>query len=112
VAFTESLVTGVWVGADLNDRRLGSGETGGRAALPIWLAYMQKALEGVEQRDFTADPPPGIETAAIDYATGLLAAPGRRSISLPFKAGTVPSERAQEAGSFDNRDLDLVEGRF
>ncbi len=112
VAFTESLVTGVWVGADLNDRRLGSGETGGKAALPIWLSFMQKALDGVDQREFTAEPPPGIEVAAIDYGTGLLAAPGRRSISLPFKSGTVPNERVQEAGSFDIRDLDQVGDRF
>jgi penicillin-binding protein 1A len=112
VAFTESLVTGVWVGSDLNDRRLGSGETGGHAALPVWLDYMSKALAGVPQRDFLADPPPGVTMANIDYNTGLLAAPGRRSLSLPFKTGTVPSEHVQAAGSFDNRDLEQVEGRF
>lgn len=112
VGFTESLVTGVWVGSDLNKRRLGSWETGGKAALPVWLDFMQKALEGVPQKDFTEDPPANIVTASIDYSSGMLAAPGRRAINLPFKKGTVPTEQARRAGSFDNRDLDLVEGRF
>ncbi|MBN1831952.1 MAG: PBP1A family penicillin-binding protein, partial [Deltaproteobacteria bacterium] len=45
VGYTPNLVTGVWVGYD--DRRsMGSGETGSRAASPIWLYYMSEALKG------------------------------------------------------------------
>jgi penicillin-binding protein 1A len=112
LGFTESLITGVWVGSDLNKRRLGNWETGGKVALPIWLDYMKAALLDVPQRDFTKDPPPGIVFANVDYKTGLLAARGRRSLSLPFKRGTVPKETARSAGSYDNRDLDALEGRF
>ena len=112
VGFTESLVTGVWIGSDLNRRKLGAGETGGKVALPVWLKYMKQALRDVPQRDFTRDPPESIEFARIDHRTGLLAAPGNRAIRLPFKRGTLPQETARRAGSFGNRDLDLVEGRF
>src|SRR5690606_19285214 len=45
VGFGGNLVTAVWVGRDDN-RSLGRREYGGRAALPIWIDYMDVALEG------------------------------------------------------------------
>ena len=42
VGFTSRLITGVWLGYDQNSS-LGSNETGGRAAAPIWLDFMQQA---------------------------------------------------------------------
>ncbi|MFN3201690.1 MAG: penicillin-binding protein 1A [Bradymonadia bacterium] len=112
VGFTESLITGVWLGADVNARRLGDEVTGSRVALPVWLAYMKRALAGIPQGDFTADPPEGVVFEQIDIETGLLAAKGRRSVRLPFKAETAPTEKAKAAGTFDTSDLDDVEGRF
>jgi penicillin-binding protein 1A len=71
IGYTPEIVTGVWVGFD-NQISLGKRESGGRVAAPIWLAFMQKALQG---HPVTAFPiPPGIrfvrqaaqdETAAI-----------------------------------------------
>ena len=43
MGYTPELVTGVWVGKD-KDEPLGKNETGSRAAIPIWLQYMQDAL--------------------------------------------------------------------
>ena len=37
-----------WIGFD-QPRRMGNGETGGAAALPIWIGYMEKALKGVPE---------------------------------------------------------------
>jgi penicillin-binding protein 1A len=49
----------VWVGYD-QPRRLGERETGGGLALPIWMDYMERALQGVP---VAARPlPTGIET--------------------------------------------------
>jgi len=112
VGFTESLVTGVWVGSDQNKRKLGKGETGGRVALPIWLDFMREATRDVPQRDFTEDEPEGVTFENVDLATGLLAPAGNRSLKLPFKAGTQPTELARKAGQFDGAEVDLVEGRF
>lgn len=42
VGFTRKMVTGVWLGHDQN-RTLGRDESGGRAAAPIWLDFMQQA---------------------------------------------------------------------
>lgn len=113
VGFTRSLVTAVWVGSDLNDRKLGRGETGGRVALPVWLAYMGAALEGVPPASFTEDPPAGIRFVDVDRRSGLLAPRGNRALHLPFRSGTEPTEQARRMGQgFDDRDLDLIEGRF
>jgi len=43
-----SLVGIAWMGFD-QPKRLGNGETGSRAALPIWIDFMQVALKDVEE---------------------------------------------------------------
>jgi penicillin-binding protein 1A len=45
IGFTPSLTCGVWVGYD-RKRPLGKGETGARAALPIWIDFMERVLKG------------------------------------------------------------------
>jgi penicillin-binding protein 1A len=49
--YQPDLVAITWIGFD-QPRRLGNGETGGFAALPIWLGYMEKALKNVPERQF------------------------------------------------------------
>jgi penicillin-binding protein 1A len=44
LGYTPGLIAGVWVGFD-DHTSLGAGETGGRVASPIWLAFMQEALQ-------------------------------------------------------------------
>jgi len=65
--FNSDLVAITWVGFDQN-RPLGKGETGGRAALPMWIDYMRVVLEGVPEKPLV--PPPGIVTAHINRETG------------------------------------------
>jgi penicillin-binding protein 1A len=90
VGFTPQLLAGVWVGFDA-DRALGS-YTGGRAATPIWTAFMQRALDGQPERDF--DKPENVSLVSIDNATGLKAVPGRASRTEVFLAGTEPKRFA------------------
>lgn len=47
--YTPGLVGIAWMGFD-QPRSLGAGETGGGAALPIWIDYMSKALKKVPER--------------------------------------------------------------
>jgi penicillin-binding protein 1A len=56
--FTPTLVTTTWVGYD-HPKSLGHGETGGKAALPMWIDFMKIALKDTPEAPFT--PPPGIE---------------------------------------------------
>ncbi len=112
VGFTDQLVAGVWVGSDRNKRRLGRGETGGKVALPIWLAFMQAAHVGAPVVDFTDSPPESIEVVAIDPATGLLAAEGGKALRLPFSRGTPPTRAARPVCTCDAGDVAMVEGSF
>ena len=90
MGYTPALVTGVWVGYD--DRRsMGKGETGSRAASPIWLHFMSSVLEGKPVKDFVV--PEDIVFAKIDAKTGLLAGPySKETVFQAFKQGTQPEE--------------------
>jgi len=44
IGFNRGLLVGVWVGNDRNES-LGTGESGGRTAAPIWRFFMQEAIE-------------------------------------------------------------------
>ena len=102
--FTQDLETTTWVGYDLNPHPLSRYETGGRAALPIWLAYMKRALAARPEPEFA--PPPEIADNMvqlnIDLKTGKIApdkAPG--SQLMWFKKGTEPTEKLPEKGKVD-----------
>jgi penicillin-binding protein 1A len=57
-----------WIGFD-QPRRMGSGETGGATALPIWIGFMQNALKNVPET--WAEPPEGLITiTANDPVSG------------------------------------------
>jgi penicillin-binding protein 1A len=55
-----------WIGFD-QPRKLGSGETGGSAALPIWIGFMETALKGVSE-SFMEQPEGLISINANDPA--------------------------------------------
>jgi penicillin-binding protein 1A len=58
VGFSPSLTCGVWVGFD-ERQSLGQKETGARAALPIWMQFMNTTLKSLDRIEFPA-PSPGI----------------------------------------------------
>ena len=106
VGFTADLVAGVWVGFD-DMRELGHGEQGARAALPMWIALMQRAHEGLPPHPF--GQPPGVVSVKIDPASGLLAAPGAgNAVDEVFLEGTQPSVQAPQSGEA-NPDTYLLE---
>ena len=65
--FNSDLVAISWVGFDRN-QPLGKGETGGRAALPMWIDYMRVVLEGAPEKPLV--PPSGMVTSHINRETG------------------------------------------
>ncbi|MGZ6079111.1 MAG: penicillin-binding protein 1A, partial [Myxococcaceae bacterium] len=102
--FTRDLVTVAWVGYDLNPHPLARYETGGRAALPIWLSYMQRALDGRPQPEFA--PPDWLEASlekkVVDTKTGKIASGASRTAALMwFKKGTAPDEKTPPKDSVD-----------
>ena len=92
MGFSPEIMTGVWVGHD-ESRYLGWGETGSRAAAPIWVDFMRVALANRPVRDFT--PPEPIVFARIDRKTGLLAdSDSTDTVFQPFLTGTEPTRTA------------------
>ena len=97
--FTPNLVTVVWVGFD-DPKSLGRNETGGRAALPIWVRFMQAALKGQPRAAFSQ--PPGIVVQRVDPETGLLAPAGATAfLEEYFISGTEPKEAATAPDQVD-----------
>ncbi len=71
--YNPNLVTTVWVGFDEN-LTLGKNEYGGSAALPVWIDFMEQALNG--KPEIQRPQPPGIVTVRIDPETGRRVRPG------------------------------------
>jgi penicillin-binding protein 1A len=61
--FTPKLVAVAWMGFD-QPKSLGQGETGGGAALPIWVSFMRTALQGQPQT------PPGPMPSGLTKVDG------------------------------------------
>ncbi len=92
VGLTADYAIGVWIGYD--DQREMKGETGGQAAVPVFLE-LAKAM-GIGSRPF-APRPDGVVAVSIDKTTGLLASPDAPKGSFYdelFLAGTAPTETA------------------
>lgn len=79
--FHPTLTAVVWMGYD-NPKPLGSSnaETGGGLSLPIWINFMQQALQGVPIATLT--PPLGLTKANGDWAYTEFAGAGIRSLGL------------------------------
>ncbi len=94
--FNGDVVTVSWVGFD-QVQSLGRRETGAKAALPMWIAYMKVALKG--RQETPLERPPGMVTVRIDPRTGLLARTGQKNfIFETFRADQVPREYARHGG--------------
>ncbi|MGZ3537379.1 MAG: penicillin-binding protein 1A [Thermodesulfobacteriota bacterium] len=68
VGYTPSVLAGAWVGFD-DKTSLGKNETGARAALPIWISFMNQALKNTPVE--TPQPPSGIKFIRVNIETGL-----------------------------------------
>ncbi len=63
VGFSPSLTCGVWIGYD-EKKSLGEKETGARAALPIWMQFMNTALAAKDPGEFQPAPDQGNSSVA------------------------------------------------
>jgi penicillin-binding protein 1A len=86
--FNASIVGVAWIGFD-QPRTLGNNETGGVAALPIWISFMQKVLKGAPEKPL--EVPEGVVSLKINAETGLR--DDNSSLSEWFLAESVPHGR-------------------
>lgn len=95
VGFSPTVVAGVWVGLD-HYGILGNKETGSRAALPIWVDFMEQVLAGRPYRDFSL--PEGVVKVRVDVESGLLASENcPNAVTVVFKKGTEPKQYCRHA---------------
>jgi len=99
--FNGDLVATAWVGFD-QERPLGRYEEGGRTALPMWIYYMDAALDGVPEH--AMQRPPGIVDVRINPETGLVTSDTRNSVFEKFRIDEVP-ERDVEVSTWQSRDI-------
>jgi len=88
IGFTPELAVGVYVGFD-RPRNMGRQATGGELAVPIFTAFMERALEGRPPTPFNM--PTGMSQVWIDPTTGVKAMGGETAIYEAFKPGTGPN---------------------
>jgi penicillin-binding protein 1A len=87
--YTPRILTAVWVGHD-TQKSIGVGETGAKAALPIWLNFMKEAVKYFPAEDDFVIPP-GVVFVNIDPQTGALSTRGfSQAIQEAFVSGTEP----------------------
>jgi len=88
VGYSPQIAAGVWIGYD--DRRsIGKGETGARAALPVWAGFMAWAVDPANAGEFTV--PDDVEFADVDADTGLPPGPATtRVVTEVFRRGEAP----------------------
>jgi penicillin-binding protein 1A len=88
VGFAPTVAAGVWVGND-DAASLGKGETGARAALPIWTAFMQALSPGEAADTFQA--PAGTVVVRMDPLTGMrVSGTTAGGVAALFVKGTEP----------------------
>lgn len=109
--FNSELVATAWIGYD-KVKPLGNRETGGRAALPMWVDFMGMALKGIPETPLKQ--PDGLVTVRIDPETACLVSSNTRdAIFETFVAGTLPkrcadSGRPQETRKNSNAQPDVI----
>jgi penicillin-binding protein 1A len=90
--YNDQVVTTAWVGFD-NQRHMGRRETGGRAALPMWIEFMRAALDGMPEN--LQEQPEGLVTIRIDAETGKRAdANTTQSLFELFREENAPRQNA------------------
>jgi len=84
-------------------KSLGKHETGGRAAAPIWLHFMQIAERNLPVKPFPI--PPGVVFAKVDPKTGLLTSPEDTKGEVEcFKKDNLP-----QGSSSPKKETSLIE---
>lgn len=98
--YNSDIVTTVWVGFDEPQSLY---EFGADAALPIWIQFMEAALQGKPEHSMLQ--PTGIVSVRIDPATGLLAGPNNKNAMFEiFTDQTAPTQQAQNAAANSSTD--------
>ena len=107
IGYTPSYLTGVWVGYDDHNVSLGKGETGGRAACPIWVYFMKEFLKDKPVETFTI--PDGIVFARINSGAAEGSEQPQPKGSFAAFAGSVPTSNRAPTSEEGNSEYSSPE---
>ena len=96
-------LTGVWMGADQNERVLSiqakqsrrNRVTGSNTPLPVWVQWMDKAHTNNPRTPIGGKQPPGVSRISFCPDDGKRAVAG--GVSIPHLSGTGPTELSQNS---------------
>ncbi len=106
--YAPPLVAITWVGFD-SVKPLGRGETGSRAALPMWIEYMRVVLKDLPETAFPR--PAGLVTARIDPYTGYRSH-SRGAIGEIFREEFLPPYRTESLQTGNDHADSLLNSLF
>lgn len=85
------------MGHDDHNAPLGDGETGGRAACPVWLYFMREYLKDQPPESFSI--PPGVGMARMNPNTGAILHPNDAGGNFAAFAGSLPVQELSPSDS-------------
>lgn len=91
VGFTANIAVGTWTGFD-DPRPLGFGETGTRSALPIWIDYVEAAIQKYGDPEFPT--PDGIAHVMVNRETGKPLPEGQEGFMESYVQGFGPESES------------------
>ena len=92
IGYTPEWVAGVWIGHDVK-KSLGKQETGGQAAAPAFISFMEEWLKDEPVQDFNI--PDGVIPISVDIRSGRLSS-GEGAFTEYFKVGSEPKYSSEE----------------
>jgi penicillin-binding protein 1A len=99
--YNQHIVATTWLGFDQN-YALGRREYGGTSALPIWIDFMETALEGVPEQSRSL--PNGLTSVRIDPVTGKRARTDQKNAVFEiFRQENVPEFAEDEAPTLNSQ---------
>ncbi|MGH7370136.1 MAG: penicillin-binding transpeptidase domain-containing protein, partial [Candidatus Methylomirabilaceae bacterium] len=95
IGYTPSLMAAVWLGYDQR-RSVGSHETAGKLAAPIWIDFMKQSLRGTPVEAFR--PPEGVIQVSVNRRTGQPTSPNDPEAFQEYFISLPASEMDGEMG--------------
>jgi penicillin-binding protein 1A len=93
--YQKEIVGVAWIGFD-QPKRLGNGETGGTAALPMWIDFMAKALQDVPEG--TTARPDGLAEVSVVKADGTTIMESVYAENLPAEEPAIQIQQENKPG--------------
>ncbi|MCC7430507.1 hypothetical protein IT568_06685, partial [bacterium] len=105
IGFIPQMTAGVWVGFDDPKKTLGSGQTGGKVALPIWAEFMKCGCDTLQLSEERFEQPAGIVSVEICSETKELPTPYCQVETEIFNVKYLPQKTCSRHSGTKNKTV-------